>query len=63
MQFWKKTKAKDHWCIYCALDDGVLITAEHLIYDEGTKKITPVCERCYAEMIQPAGFNYDFYLN
>ena len=63
MPFWKKTKAKDHWCVYCLLHDQVFVEAEHLMLDEYTGKIMLVCKSRHEEMMKPEGFQYDFYLN
>lgn len=43
-------KAADHWCIFCALEDGLYINATRIVFDENDHKALPVCDKCFDAM-------------
>jgi len=54
---WKKKKQikvvgpENYYCLYCALDDNLLVEAEYTIWD--IDKCIPVCEYHLEEMAHP----------
>ena len=49
--------ATDHWCIYCALEEGVYVDATKIVFDDDDHKALPVCEKCFTVLENPNFFS------